>query len=151
MPRRKPRIQKEFIWRGQGYDCKWDFTSNTKLTFILLAFIFLFLTLEFSFQSCILLPGISKLNFQIPFQHQFSRSYFPKSRIYKFPTFSFRKYNFVRFLNLRFLELRIYNFKILCFLFLTPPLEFLIPWLVIPWRNQDNDAKKIESSTSKKM
>jgi len=29
-PRRKPRFQKEFIWRGQGYDCKWDFISNTK-------------------------------------------------------------------------------------------------------------------------
>ena len=26
----KPRFQKEFIWRGQGYDCKWDFISNTK-------------------------------------------------------------------------------------------------------------------------
>ena len=25
-----PRFQKEFIWRGQGYDCKWDFISNTK-------------------------------------------------------------------------------------------------------------------------
>ena len=24
------RFQKEFIWRGQGYDCKWDFISNTK-------------------------------------------------------------------------------------------------------------------------
>ena len=30
IPRRKPRFQKEFIWRGQGYDCKWDFISNTK-------------------------------------------------------------------------------------------------------------------------
>jgi len=30
IPRIKPRFQKEFIWRGQGYDCKWDFISNTK-------------------------------------------------------------------------------------------------------------------------
>ena len=54
MPRRKPRIQKEFIWRGQGYDCKWDFTSNTKLTFILLAFILLIsvcLVVEMSFED----------------------------------------------------------------------------------------------------
>ena len=33
IPRRKPRFQKEFIWRGQGYDCKWDFISNTKYNF----------------------------------------------------------------------------------------------------------------------
>ena len=25
IPNKKPRFQKEFIWRGQGYDCKWDF------------------------------------------------------------------------------------------------------------------------------
>ena len=25
----------EFIWRGQGYDWKWDFISNTKYNFIL--------------------------------------------------------------------------------------------------------------------
>jgi hypothetical protein len=30
IPNKKPRFQKEFIWRGQGYDCKWDFISNTK-------------------------------------------------------------------------------------------------------------------------
>ena len=30
IPNRKPRYQKEFIWRGQGYDCKWDFICNTK-------------------------------------------------------------------------------------------------------------------------
>ena len=30
IPKKKPRFQKEFIWRGQGYDCKWDFISNTK-------------------------------------------------------------------------------------------------------------------------
>ena len=33
IPKKKPRFQKEFIWRGQGYDCKWDFISNTKLNF----------------------------------------------------------------------------------------------------------------------
>ena len=31
IPNKKPKFQKEFIWRGQGYDCKWDFISNTKL------------------------------------------------------------------------------------------------------------------------
>ena len=36
IPNKKPRFQKEFIWRGQGYDCKWDFISNTKYNFILL-------------------------------------------------------------------------------------------------------------------
>ena len=30
IPNKKPRFQKEFIWRGQGYDCKWDLISNTK-------------------------------------------------------------------------------------------------------------------------
>ena len=30
IPNKKPRFQKELIWRGQGYDCKWDFISNTK-------------------------------------------------------------------------------------------------------------------------
>ena len=35
IPNKKPRFQKEFIWRGQGYDCKWDFISNTKYNFIL--------------------------------------------------------------------------------------------------------------------
>jgi hypothetical protein len=30
IPNKKPRFQKEFIWRGQGYDCKWDFINNTK-------------------------------------------------------------------------------------------------------------------------
>ena len=30
----KCRFQKEFIWRGQGYDCKWDFINNTKYNFI---------------------------------------------------------------------------------------------------------------------
>jgi len=34
IPNKKPRFQKEFIWRGQGYDCKWDFISNTKYNFI---------------------------------------------------------------------------------------------------------------------
>ena len=24
---RKPRFQKEFIWRGQGYDWKWDWSN----------------------------------------------------------------------------------------------------------------------------
>ena len=36
IPRRKPKFQKEFIWRGQGYDCKWDFISNTKYNFNIL-------------------------------------------------------------------------------------------------------------------
>ena len=31
IPNKKPRFQKEFIWRGQGYDCKWDFISNRML------------------------------------------------------------------------------------------------------------------------
>ena len=30
IPNKKPRFQKEFIWRGQEYDSKWDFISNTK-------------------------------------------------------------------------------------------------------------------------
>ena len=29
-PNKKPRFQKELRWRGQGYDCKWDFISNKK-------------------------------------------------------------------------------------------------------------------------
>ena len=33
IPKKKPRFQKEFIWRGQGYDCKCDFISNTKYNF----------------------------------------------------------------------------------------------------------------------
>ena len=31
---KKPRFQKEFIWRGQGYDSIWDFISNIKYNFI---------------------------------------------------------------------------------------------------------------------
>ena len=30
IPNRKPTFQKEFMIRGQGYDSKWDFISNTK-------------------------------------------------------------------------------------------------------------------------
>ena len=33
IPNKKPKFQKRFIWRGQGYDCKWDFISNTKYNF----------------------------------------------------------------------------------------------------------------------
>ena len=53
---KKPKFQKEFIWRGQGYDCKWDFISNTKkFTFpksILInsPFIILFFLTEFLYQ-----------------------------------------------------------------------------------------------------
>ena len=36
IPNKKPRFQKEFIWRGQGYDCKWDFISNRKYNFNIL-------------------------------------------------------------------------------------------------------------------
>ena len=46
IPRRKPRFQKEFIWRGQGYDCKWDFISNTKYNFNILPTINFFLKEE---------------------------------------------------------------------------------------------------------
>ena len=47
IPNKKPRFQKEFIWRGQGYDCKWDFISNTKLYSKIPIFLF-------PFTSCLL-------------------------------------------------------------------------------------------------
>ena len=30
IPNKKPRFPKKIKTRGQGYDCKWDFISNTK-------------------------------------------------------------------------------------------------------------------------
>ena len=34
IPNKKPRFQKEFMIKGQGYDSKWDFITNTKCKFI---------------------------------------------------------------------------------------------------------------------
>ena len=36
---KKPLFQNELIWRGQGYDCKWDFISNTIDNFLVLVLI----------------------------------------------------------------------------------------------------------------